>query len=374
MTVFKSFFAVSKKYIGTLIMYTCIFLGISISIAKLNNQNNIETFKSTQLNVAYFNHSDSVLAKKLIEYLSDNHKLMDDYDEDIDCFRDEIYNRNIDYVLIIPEKFEETHEVEAYKLPGSVTAQFMDLSINSFITTYSAYKVTGISDDEAYAKTLDTMALDTQINFADKSKVTTYTDEHYFFQYLPYIFTCVICLSLAPVLISFNKTEVKKRTLCSGIPLAKRNASLAAGCFIYTFGIVIFYVIISIIIYGNVVFSTAGALRVLNAVVFLLVALSFAFLLSNITSQVNAVNMYVNAIGLGSSFICGIFVPRELLASGVIAAGRFFPAYWYVNVEEAASNLSIASTSTIVTGLSVQLLFALAMMTIALVIGNRKKA
>ena len=74
MTVFKSFFAVSKKYIGTLIMYTCIFLGIALSIAKLNNTNTVDSFKSTRLEVAYFNHSDSTLANKLIEYLSENHK------------------------------------------------------------------------------------------------------------------------------------------------------------------------------------------------------------------------------------------------------------------------------------------------------------
>lgn len=374
MTVFKSFFAVSKKYIGTLIMYTCIFLGIALSIAKLNNTNTVDSFKSTRLEVAYFNHSDSTLANKLIEYLSENHNMKDDYEENIDCYRDEIYNRTIDYVLIIPEDFEKTHEVEAYKLPGSVTAQFMDLSINSFITTFSAYKVTGINDDEAYAKTLETMALNTEISFGDQTKVSNYSDEHYFFQYLPYIFTCVICLSLAPVLISFNKTEVKKRTLCSGISLGKRNISLAAGCVLYTLGIVLFYIIISLIVYGNVIFTSSGALRLANALIFSFVALAFAFLLSNLTNQVNAVNMYVNAIGLGSSFICGIFVPRQFLATGVINAGRFFPAYWYVNVEEAASNINAASTSTIVTGLGVQLLFALALMTIALVIGNRKKA
>lgn len=373
MTVFKSFFAVSKKHFGTLIMYTCIFLGITLSIAKLKNKNDVEAFKSTTLNFACFNHSDSVLAEKLVDYLSENHNLKKNCKEDIDVYRDEIYNRTLDYIMIIPEDFETTHKIEAYKLPGSISAQFMDLSINSFITTFSAYQITGIDTETAYVKTLETMALQTDVSFADKTKTSEYSDEHYYYLYLPYILTSVICLSLAPVLISFNKTEVKKRTLCSGITLGKRNLALAAGCILYTIGIVVFYVIVSILVYGKAIFTMSGFLRIINTFIFSLVALSFAFLLSTLTSQANAVNMYVNAIGLGSSFICGIFVPRELLSEGVIAAGRFFPAYWFVNVEEAASNLSDTTSTTILTGFLVQLLFAFAMMTVALVIGNRKK-
>ena len=79
------------------------------------------------------------------------------------------------------------------------------------------------------------------------------------------------------------------------------------------------------------------------------------------------------AFGLGSAFICGVFVPRQFLADGVIAAGRFFPAYWYVNNEEAASNLSAASASSIVLNFTIQLMFALAFMVLAIVISSKKK-
>lgn len=35
MTVFNAFMKVIKKYIGSIIMYTCIFLSIAISISKI---------------------------------------------------------------------------------------------------------------------------------------------------------------------------------------------------------------------------------------------------------------------------------------------------------------------------------------------------
>lgn len=97
------------------------------------------------------------------------------------------------------------------------------------------------------------------------------------------------------------------------------------------------------------------------------------FLLKFICKNNNTVNIFVNAFGLGSAFICGVFVPRQFLADGVIAAGRFFPAYWYVNNEEAASNLSAASTSSIVLNFTIQLMFALAFMVLAIVISSKKR-
>ena len=373
MTVFKTLFKILNKNKGVIIMYTSIFLGIVLAITNANKPISTDSFKSTRLNVAYYNHSDSELAENLCKFIDENHNVRTDIDENIDAFRDEIYNREVDYIVIIPENFDETKQVETYKLPGSITSQFMKMSVENFITTASAYESLGISKDEVYKKTLETMNLGTSVTITDKSSETDYTPEHYYYSYLPYIFLCVICSTVSIVLISFNKAEVKSRTLCSGLSIGRRNLILTIGCMIFTFFIALFYIIVSLIMYKDAIFTTAGMLRILNAVIFSFVALAFAFLISALTSNQNVVSMYVNAFGLGSSFICGIFVPRQFLSDGVIAAGRFFPSYWYVNVEEAASNLKVAETSTIINGLLVQVLFAIAFISVGLVISSRKK-
>ena len=172
----------------------------------------------------------------------------------------------------------------------------------------------------------------------------------------------------------FNKKEIKNRMLCSEMTLGKRNMQLALGCMVYTFGLVLIYVVVAFILYGNAIFTTAGLLRILNAFTYSLVCISFAFMLSTLTEKVNVVNMFVNGIGLGSSFLCGVFVPREYLGKGVTAMGRIFPAHWYVNVEEAVSRLSNSVTNDLIIGYLVQLLFAVAFMVLALVVGSRRKA
>lgn len=374
MTVFSTFLKVTKKYIGTIIMYTCIFLFFALMVTGFNKQDYIESFKSTRLAVAYFNHSDSVLADKLIKYISDNHDIKTGIPENIDSIRDEIYNRNIDYVLIIPKDFGTEHTVSAYKLPGSFSAEFMDMSIENFIKTYLAYDAMGIDENTAYENTLKTVSMSTEVAISDNSTKTVYSAEHYYYNYMPYILLMAIVTSLAPALMSFNKQEVEKRTLCSGMTIARRNVSLALGSVILTLAITVIYFICSFFMYGSAMFTKAGALRMLNSVVYALICLSISFFLSSFIKSVNTVNIFSNAFGLGSAFICGVFVPRQFLADGVLKAGRFFPAYWYVNNEDAFSNLSAASTSSIIQNYGIQLLFAVTFMVLAIVISSKKKA
>lgn len=374
MTVFSTFLKVTKKYIGTIIMYTCIFLSVALMVTGFNKQDYIESFKSTRLSVAYFNHSDSVLADKLIKYISDNHDIKTGIPENIDSIRDEIYNRNIDYVLIIPEDFGTEHTVSAYKLPGSFSAEFMDMSIENFIKTYLAYAAMGIDENTAYENTLKTVSMSTKVAIYDNGTKTVYSAEHYYYNYMPYILLMAIVTSLAPALMSFNKQEVEKRTLCSGMTIARRNVSLALGCVLLTLAITLIYFICSFFMYGSAMFTKAGALRMLNSVVYALICLSISFFLSSFIKSVNTVNIFSNAFGLGSAFICGVFVPRQFLADGVLKAGRFFPAYWYVNNEEAFSNLSAASSFSIIQNYGIQLLFAVTFMVLAIVICSKKKA
>lgn len=374
MTVFSTFLKVTKKYIGTIIMYTCIFLSVALMVTGFNKQDYIESFKSTRLSVAYFNHSDSVLADKLIKYISDNHDIKTSIPENIDSIRDEIYNRNIDYVLIIPEDFGTEHTVSAYKLPGSFSAEFMDMSIENFIKTYLAYAAMGIDENTAYENTLKTVSMSTEVAIYDNGTKTVYSAEHYYYNYMPYILLMAIVTSLAPALMSFNKQEVEKRTLCSGMTIARRNVSLALGCVLLTLAITLIYFICSFFMYGSAMFTKAGALRMLNSVVYALICLSISFFLSSFIKSVNTVNIFSNAFGLGSAFICGVFVPRQFLSDGVLKAGRFFPAYWYVNNEEAFSNLSAASSFSIIQNYGIQLLFAVTFMVLAIVICSKKKA
>ncbi len=378
MTVFKTFFKMAKKYIGNLIMYTAIFLSITLFIAN-NNEATVENYTGSAVRVAVFDEDNSDLSKGLTDYLNIQHELVT-IENDLDAIRDALYIRKAEYVITIPKGFEasvlagsEENLLEVYKLPGSVTAQFVDLSINSFLNTYGAYLAGGFTAAEAYDKTLQTIDAESEVAFYNKETVNDTPKIHYYYLYLPYALISITILCIGPMLIGFSRTQVKDRVNCSRISSFKKNMSLLCASSIYTLALVLFYFIISLILYSADVTADTILLRFINVAVQAFVCLAFAFLFSLLTKNVGLLSMFSNVFGLGSSFLCGIFVPREFLSDSVASFGRFLPAYWYINVEDALCNLTTEAYSTITTGYLVQVLYGVAVLVIALVIGQYQR-
>lgn len=378
MTVFKTYFKIAKKHMGNLIMYTAIFLSITMFIAQ-NNMSSVESYSGATVRIAIFDEDNSEVSKGLTTYLGIQHELIS-LEKDLDTIRDALYIRKAEYVITIPKGFEESvltdaedNQLEVYKIPGSVTAQFVDLSIDTFLSTYKAYLAGGFTDTEAYDKTLQTIASQSEVSFYNEEASNTLPGIHYFYVYLPYALICIIILCIGPMLIAFHGTQIKDRVNCSKLSSFKKNMSLLFASSIYTLGIVLFYFIVSLILYSSDVTADTIFLRLLNVVIQAFVCLAFTFLFSLLTKKVPLLNMFSNVFGLSSSFLCGIFVPREFLSDSVAAFGRFLPAYWYINVEDALCNFSPEAYSTITTGYLVQVLYGVAVLVIALVIGQYQR-
>ena len=379
MTIFKTFFKVGKKYIGSIIMYSAIFLSIALAIAKFNGNTTVEDFKASRVKVAVFDHDNSKLSRGMLSYLEEKHTVVE-VKEDLDAIRDSLYQRTAEYVIIIPSGFEsgmsgngEESLLEVYKLPGSMASQFMDMAINTFLSTYRGYLAADMEQGEAYEKTIQTINLQTEVNFHAGKEAPSYAPIHYFYQYIPYALISVIVLAIGPILIVFQDGPIKRRILCSRVSSLSKNISLMSASGIYTLLIVLAYFVCSILIYQGDVFNQAGLFRLLNVLIYAFVCLAFAFLMSVLTNKSQLLNMFTNVFGLGSCFLCGVFVPRIWLSEGVAAIGRFLPAYWYVNVEEALCSADAAAASTMATGYLVQILYGVAVFVIALVLAQYKR-
>lgn len=378
MTVFKTFFKMAKKHIGNLIMYTAIFLSITLFIAN-NNEATVENYTGSAVRVAIFDEDNSDLSKALADYLDIQHDLVS-LENDLDAIRDALYIRQAEYVITIPQGFEtsvlaesEENLLEVYKLPGSVTAQFVDMSVNSFLSTYGAYLAGGFTATEAYEKTLQTIDTQSEVTFYNKETLNETPKIHYYYVYLPYALISITILCIGPMLISFNRAQVKDRVNCSRLSSFTKNMSLLCASSIYTLALVLFYFIISMLLYSTDVTADTILLRLINMAIQAFVCLAFTFLFSLLTNKIGLLNIFSNVFGLGSSFLCGIFVPREFLSDSVASFGRFLPAYWYINVEDALCNLTSEAYSTITTGYLVQVLYGVAVLVIALVIGQYQR-
>ena len=86
--------------------------------------------------------------------------------------------------------------------------------------------------------------------------------------------------------------------------------------------------------------------------------------------------MIANVVGLGMSFLCGIFVPQAILSDNLLQVSRFLPAYWYVRITNMFGSYSAEpfSMNFYWKAIGIQLLFFVAIFAIYLVANKQHKS
>ena len=388
MQVFKTYFKIAKKHSGAILIYTAIFIGLLNIFVSQQKDNNDQKFESSKVKIALFDHDESLLSKSLVEFLSDHHTVVKT-SEELDNIRDMIYQRSIEYVLIIPKGFEDSLlnpassatdglSLSTYRIPGSTAAMFVDSQVNRFINIDTTYRTAGFDAATAKEKTIETLRHETDINL-NQSEKKTVPVVHIFYSYLSYILISIITLCISPIIIVFNQEEISNRTNLSSTGIVKRNFSLASASFLFAIVIFAVFIAISFMMFSSDMTTGIGTMRIFNAFLHTLAALSFAFLLSTFVTSSDLLAFISNFVGLAGGFLCGIFIERSLLGKTVINIGKVFVAHWYINVENeltkygSFSGITDASFRTISYGLIIQLLFTAVFFALGMVISKSKR-
>ena len=106
------------------------------------------------------------------------------------------------------------------------------------------------------------------------------------------------------------------------------------------------------------------------------IILTIAFLIGNIINDKNAINGIVNVIALGSSFLCGAFVPMQWLPDSVLKIAHILPSYYYISTNEILVNLetiNFETLKTILINMVAILLFSFGFIIITNIISKRKQ-
>ena len=109
----------------------------------------------------------------------------------------------------------------------------------------------------------------------------------------------------------------------------------------------------------------------LNSLTLLLVGLALSFLLGTFITKEDILTALVNVVTLGMSFLCGVFVPLDIMGKGVKTVAHFLPVYWYEISNTAV--LTQAQRQLLYRNYGIQLLFAAAIFCIALVVSKRMR-
>lgn len=380
MTSFKTYLLIAKKHMGLSVMYLAIFFGITMMLVANAREIGVDSFQSEKVDIAVYDKDNTTLSKALYQYLEEHQNLVE-LEEDEDTWRDAMYIHDVEYILIIPEGFEErmqngggTETLTAYETPGTQYSMFVEMKLEQFLKTYQTYAGLGKTPEDCYRLTLETLEEHVEVSLKDKESTDELPASYYYFKYVAYVLPCMMLLSVSPCIKAFKRKEIAKRTFCSSSSGVQRNLELTLGTMVHGLGLIAVILVVGIF-YCEKMTMIQYLLNAGNVLVHALAGLGLAFAVANLEFNQNLTSMFANIYALASAFLCGVFVPREYMTDVVKGIGHIFPAYWYVNLQElvVSWNGSSARISTAAMAILVQLGFAAAYLCVGFVAEKQKK-
>lgn len=174
---------------------------------------------------------------------------------------------------------------------------------------------------------------------------------------------------------AFNNTYIKRRNTISSYPSSKLNFEIFLGNTIFALILWLLYLVVSFVLYKEIMMSTMGLLLAINSLLFSISALAIGVLVGNLVKNKEAQNSIATTLSLGSSFICGAFVPQYLLGNFVLGIARIFPSYYFItnnNIITTLSNYNFTSLKPIMTNLVIIIGFTIIFIIINNIISKRK--
>ena len=380
MQVFKAFFKILNKNKTTMIVYMVVYLALAFILSFNGQKSDTSNFSQVCMEIGVDNQDKGKLGEALVSYLEKKNDIKE-IPKEREELLDAMYYRNIQYVLIIPEDFTEKFlagerdgVLEGTVVPGNNTAYLAGMEIDEFLQNLGMYIDGGYDPEQAAQQTLDTMSKESKVEFLSVSDKEEKPAAAYYFNYIPYIFLCVMVVSLSNVLMIFNEKNLDARNRCSAMSFFQRNLQMilgSVGIMLLEYGI---FMVVAWIMYPNYMGSFRGILSMGNALAFMLVCLSIAFLVGRQAKDDAQLNMFANVVGLAFSFLGGVFVPVDLMNKGMQKVAKYVPSYWYVSSNNNIWKIkSLSEAGDIYRNWLVMLAFAVAVFAIALMI-NRLKA
>ncbi len=379
MIVFNTFWKVIKKYKATVILYTAMLVIFGSTNMQANNK--AMTFTNTKPNILIVNNDkDGVLTKNLVDYLNKNTNIVKIKDSE-EARDDALFYRDVSYIIYIPTSYSKNvlngiNSTLDIKSTNDYNASLAEMILKKYIEVEKVYA--SIYRDEAKIINAINKNLETNSNVEITSKLNTTTMEKTarFYNFASYCIMAVTIYIVCLVLSSFHNEMINKRIAVSSMNYKKHNRLILGASFVYALIVWILYIVLGIILLGDVMFNIRGLIYVLNTLIFTFVALTLALLISTITNNKNAISGIVNVVALAQAFLCGAFIPTQWLPNSVLTIAHVLPAYWYINTNDILKELETISSTTlkpVIINSIILILFSLIFIILNNIISKKKR-
>lgn len=381
MTVFKAYMKIIKQNGFLIVMYLGIFMLITIMIQSITKTQESDGYKAQSVKIGFVDEDGGALAKGLEEYLGKFHRIIP-MEADKDKLQENLFYRNIEYIVRVPSSFEKkclrgNEKLSVTKVPGSYTSFYVDQQINGFLNNVKTYYAAEYTVAEAVKAVMEkegpeVKMLDTNGNAGETPGYA------YYYRFIPYLLLSILCYVLGNILSAFHKGDIPKRMQASAISGRRQNMEALLAAMVLGIALLGICIVVSILLYGTPLIQSGGLMYyLLNSLTMLFVALSISYMVGMLTHNTSALNGIVNTISLGMCFLCGVFVPLDIMSKGVKTVAQFLPVYWYEKANDRISefgNITGSVRTEILQAIGIQLVFAVAIVSISLVTVKKKRS
>lgn len=354
-----------------------------VTLIAVNDKDNTEESRAF---VSYLENSPNFTMVKDIDFNKEN------------AVQDSLYYRKTEYVLTINEGFSEalgeigsdeaklTENAESLLssevIGGSAAQVFTENRINAYISAARLYINGGFDTKTACSKAAETLEKGTAVStfMGESGWNSDNTGAYLFYNFMPYILLMMLLSILVPTFTSFLSAGIRSRSLCAPISPASYMSQVILGAFVVCFGSVTVLFAGGTVITGGTLFHENCFYSLVQLFVYMLFCLALSALMGILSSgsdkSVNYItSMVSNVLGLGMSFLCGVFVNQSLLGENILNAAKFLPAYWYVKANNMIMNGDgeVFNEVEIWTAIGIQGLFAAALFAGAILAAQIKK-
>ena len=379
MTVFKTFWKILNKNKVIVIIYTVMLLIFGISNMQTSEKS--MNFVASKPDVVIVNYDEEKgITKDFIKYITDNSNIVE-IETDEEKINDALFYRDANYVIYIPENYNKDFmegknpQIEI-KSTGDYQAALEEMLVSRYIKVANIYQKSIDNEYELIAKINETLSKQAKTEITSKLDTNTISKATFYYNFASYSILACLLLIISLILSSFKEERTRKRIVVSSTNYKKHNRILLLSNCCYSLILWLFYVIISFIILRDIMTTATGVVYIINSLVLTICATTIAFFIGNLVSNKGAINGIVNVVALGSSFLCGAFVPMEWLPDSVLKIAHTLPTYYYISTNEALKTLekfNFATLKPLIVNMVIMLGFAIVFIILANVVSRRKR-
>ncbi len=360
MLILKTYFQVLKKYSGVVILFTAILLGFACFNFK--TKDNAVGFSASRPDIYVFGEEEETgLSALLRDYLEEYANIRKpvlkdggsggDPQED-EAVEDALFYRDVAMIIRIPEGFgsdflDGKRPALAVRSTKDAEASYVEMQLERFLETAGTLQQAGYSEKELIKRAREILWETVPATAAGSMDSEALSGATFYYNFANYSLLAGCVYAIAMILSSFRGKQIHRRTVVSGMNYRILNRRLLLANSLFTLLLWGLYVLISMVLIKDVMFTKHGLCYMANSFVFACCALSVGFLIGNLVPGKEALSGVINVVALGSSFLCGAFVPVQWLPEGVLKAAHLLPSYWFIQNNELIRKMETVDAASI---------------------------